>query len=43
MNEITKVTIKGESGYGPADEAYKDRVTVEANMISYESHEEMVL
>lgn len=36
MNEITKVTIKGESGYGPADEAYKDRVTVEANMISYE-------
>ena len=36
MNEITKVTIKGESGYGPADEAYKDRVTVEKNMISYE-------
>lgn len=36
MNGITKVTIKGESGYGPADETYKDRVTVEANKISYE-------
>lgn len=36
MKEIIKIVIKGESGYGPGDEAYKDKVTIEPKGISYE-------
>ena len=36
MKEIIKVVIKGGSGYGPADEAYNDKVTIEQKGISYE-------
>ena len=34
--EIVKIVIKGESGYGPADEAYSDKVTIDQKGISYE-------
>ena len=34
--EIVKIVIKGGSGYGPADEAYNDKVTIEQKGISYE-------
>lgn len=34
--EIVKIVSKGESGYGPADEAYSDKVTIEQKGISYE-------
>ncbi len=36
MKEIIKIVIKGGSGYGPADEAYSDKVTIEQKGISYE-------
>lgn len=36
MKDIMKIVIKGESGYGPADEAYKDKVSIEQKGISYE-------
>jgi len=36
MKEIIKIVIKGGSGYGPADEAYNDKVTIEQKGISYE-------
>lgn len=36
MKEIVKIVIKGGSGYGPADEAYNDKVTIEKKGISYE-------
>lgn len=34
--EITRIVIKGASGYGPIDEAYEDRVTITDSSISYE-------
>ena len=34
--EIIKIVIKGGSGYGPADEAYSDKVTIEQKGINYE-------
>lgn len=34
--EIIKVIIKGESGFGPVDTAYKDRLEITKNAISYE-------
>ena len=34
--EITRIVIKGASGYGPVDEAYEDRVTITDSSISYE-------
>ena len=34
--EIVKIVIKGGSGYGPADEAYNDKVIIEQKGISYE-------
>lgn len=34
--EIIKIIIKGESGFGPVDEAYKDRLEISKNAILYE-------
>ena len=34
--KIVRITIKGASGYGPSDEAYKDKVTLTESSISYE-------
>lgn len=36
MAEIIRIIIKGESGYGPVDEAYSDKVTIERDSIRYE-------
>ena len=36
MPEIIRIVIIGESGYGPVDEAFRDKVTVTENSISYE-------
>ncbi len=34
--EIVKIIIKGESGYGPVDEAFTDKVTITESSIKYE-------
>ena len=34
--KIVKIIIKGESGYGPVDEAYTDKLTITESSISYE-------
>ena len=34
--EITKIVIKGASGYCPVDEAYEDKMTITDSAISYE-------
>lgn len=34
--KITRIAVKGASGYGPADEAYEDKVTITPSSISYE-------
>ena len=36
MADIIRITIKGESGYGPLDEAYSDKVTIDRDSIRYE-------
>ena len=36
MADIIRITIKGESGYGPVDEAYSDKVTIDRDSIRYE-------
>ena len=36
MADIIRITIKSESGYGPVDEAYSDKVTVDRDSIKYE-------
>ena len=36
MADIIRIIIKGESGYGPVDEAYSDKVTIERDSIRYE-------
>ena len=36
MAEIIKITIKGSSGYGPAEEAYNDKVIISQDSIRYE-------
>lgn len=36
MKYITRIVIKGVSCYGPADEAYNDKVTITPTSISYE-------
>ena len=36
MKEVTRITIKGSSGYGPYDEAYEDKVTISSDTIRYE-------
>ena len=34
--KITRIAVKGASGYGPVDEAYEDKVTITPSSISYE-------
>lgn len=36
MTDIIRIIIKGGSGYGPVDEAFSDKVTVEPDSIRYE-------
>ncbi len=36
MKRIVKIIISGGFGYGPVDEAYDDKLTVDAGSISYE-------
>lgn len=36
MNEISKIVIKGSSGYCCADEAYSDKISVTGESIAYE-------
>ena len=36
VKKIVKLIIRGASGYGPVDEAYNDKLTVDASAISYE-------
>ena len=36
--ELTKIIIKGSSGYCAYSEAYKDRLTIEKGKISYISY-----
>jgi hypothetical protein len=36
MKDIIRIVVKGSSGYGPADEAFKDKITVEQDRITYE-------
>lgn len=36
--KIVKIIIKTESGYGPVDDSYKDKLTITHNSISYEFH-----
>ena len=36
MLDIVRIIIKGGSGYGPVDEAYSDKVTIDRDSIRYE-------
>lgn len=36
MADIIRIFIKGESGYGPVDEAFTDKVTIDLDSIRYE-------
>ena len=36
VKKIIKIVIKGCSGYGPIDAAYKDKVIIDSSSISYE-------
>ena len=36
MADIIRIIIKGGSGYGPVDEAYSDKVTIDRGSIRYE-------
>ncbi len=36
MADIIRIVIKGSSGYGPVDEAYSDKVTIDRDSIRYE-------
>ena len=36
MADIIRIIIKGESGYGPVDEAYSDKATIDRDSIRYE-------
>lgn len=36
MKDIIRIVVKGSSGYGPVDEAFKDKITVEQDRITYE-------
>ncbi len=33
---ITRITIKSESGYGPLEKSYKDRLTITRDLIRFE-------
>ena len=41
MAAITRIIIKSESGWGSIDDAYKDKLTIEANSIRYERKPEI--
>ena len=41
MADIIRITIKGESGFGPAEKAYSEKVTVEHDSIRY-AYEPMI-
>ncbi len=45
MAEVVRIVIKGSSGYGPSDEAYKDKLTITSSSIAYEylPYEESVI
>lgn len=36
MADILRIVIKGGSGYGPVDEAFSDKVTIDCDSIRYE-------
>ena len=36
MADIIRIVIKGGSGYGPVDEAFSDKVTIDCDSIRYE-------
>jgi hypothetical protein len=36
MADVIRIVIKGESGYGPIDEAYTEKVTIDRESIRYE-------
>ena len=36
MKEITRIVIKGESGYCPVDKAHSDKITIDHDTIKYE-------
>jgi hypothetical protein len=36
MADIIRIVITGSSGYGPVDEAYSDKVTIDRDSIRYE-------
>ena len=36
MADVIRIVIKGESGYGPIDEAYTEKVTIDREAIRYE-------
>lgn len=36
MADIIRIIIKSESGYGPVDEAFTDKVTIDHDSIRYE-------
>ena len=36
MADIIRIVIKGGSGYGPVDEAFSDKVTIDRDSIRYE-------
>jgi hypothetical protein len=36
VSRIVKLIIRGASGYGPVDEAYNDKLAIDAGAISYE-------
>ena len=36
MADIIRIIIKGEFGYGPVDEAFTDKVTIDLDSIRYE-------
>ena len=36
MADIFRIVIKGGSGYGPVDEAFSDKVTIDRDSIRYE-------
>ncbi len=35
MAHITKIIIKGESGYAPVEESYRDKITIDHDSIRY--------
>ncbi len=38
--DIIKIVIKGESGFGPAEEAFKDKITITESSIRDDDFDE---